>query len=92
MSPLLGHHHPPTDYLICSFMLSENSVAPSVGHCFGAECLTGRGKGALMGKGERNNFQLQAKKLRLRRTWGRGGIRSHGLQLCQFEERISEMH
>lgn len=58
---------PPTDYLICSFMLSENCVAPSVGHCSGAEFLTGRGKEALMGKGEGNNFQLQAEKLRLRR-------------------------
>lgn len=38
------------------------------------------------------HFQLEAKKQRLKRTRGRGGIRSHGFQLCQFEVTIREMH
>lgn len=85
-----------TDCLICSFMLSENCAGPSVGHCFGAECLTGRRKGALMGREENEtklfHFQLDAKMLRLRRTWGSGGIRSSATLRWESEKCTEKTH
>lgn len=59
----------------------------SVGHCFEAECLTGRRKEAMMGgRNEALEAKKQNKKTKQRQqtTRGRGGVRSHGFQLCQF--------
>lgn len=60
----------------------------SVGHCFEAECLTGRTKEAMMGRRGRNKA-LEAKKKKRKKTeaadyTGRGGVPGHGFQLCQF--------
>lgn len=59
----------------------------SVGHCFQAECLTGRRKEAKMGRGGRNEAleaKKKKKKQRQQTRRGRGGVRSPGFQLCQF--------
>lgn len=64
----------------------------SVGHCFEAECLTGRRKEAIMGNRGRNKALSFPTGRDYRAHGGRGGIRSLGFQLCQFEVRIREKH
>lgn len=89
--PLLGHL---PDCLICSFMLGNSSA------CLWVTALRlnawqegeRRPYWEIEEETKRFHFQLEAKKQRLQSTRGRGGIRSLGFQLCQFEVRIREKH